>query len=454
MTKRFRGHVWMALFAGLSWMSATPAQSAPEVTRIEIDSRWGGLNPDSPFGTQLVIEKDGAGYRLSGNRSQGRGERHVKTVIPERTVSADQVARLAAALRAPVRSTLDPELLQPAAAQLQRHLDGLLPDIAPPSSPVAAKVRAWRETFREPSALAAAATRGIVRHWHTDDYPGIRIRATFADGSKQQWSSRSQSYLMLPWKNADDEPTYAVELPLSVGAVLPEESTNKERLEDKHLRDDEWADLLDGGLAADIGRFRTEARMPDAFAVLSKRFDVDEMDPVDWQGPQLDVDMRLPDSPKNLTLSERLDIRGRALAHAADADRMAQQLTLAQSSPALLSRMNDHPNVPFRISHRGWSRLNRATAAQFQTQMASLGKLPELKRDPSLLRDAVMVEEGDVPVYWIVLADRRAVRWKEYASKDEPGTRCEGIPMGEDAHTYGKTDICYGTIFDADGKVQ
>ena len=436
-------------------MSAASAQPAAQAIRIEIDSRWGGLNPDSPFGTHVVIEKVGTGYRLSGSRSRGHGERHVETAVPEQTVSADQVARLAAALRAPVQPVLDPQLLQPAAAQLQRHLDGLLPDIAPTSSPVAAKVREWRETFREPSALAAAATRGIVRRWHTDDYPGIRIRASFADGSKREWSSRSQSYLMLPWKDTDGESTFAVELPLALGAVLPAESTNAERLKDRHLPDDEWADILDGGLAADIGRFRTEARMPDAFAVLSKRFDIDEMEPVDWQGPQLDVDMRLPASPKNLTLSARLDIRNKMLAHPADVDHMAQQLTLAQSSPALLSRMNEYPNVPFRISNMGWSRLNQATAAQFQTQMASLGKLPELKRDPALLRDAVMVEEGDAPVYWIVLADRRAVRWKEYASKEEPGgTRCEGIPMGEEAQTYGKTDICYGMIFDADGKVQ
>ncbi len=457
---RFRRHVRVATFVGLAWVALlAQAQSVPDVVRIAIDSRWGEYSPISPLSTQLAIEKHGKDYELSGSQSQGNGERLVKTVGPAQPLSADKVARLVQALRAPMQPSLDPGVLQPVFGKLQQHIDVLVLDLVPEASPVQAKVDAWRETLRSPTALAAAVTRGFGNSRHTDDYPGIKISVTFSDGSVREWLSDSQQYLMLPWQDATGARTYAIELPHAVAALMPAGSTNKERLEEAPLSDSKWADLLDNGLASEAERFGAEAKFPDAFVALTQHFDVDEMTPVDEEGAhwKLDLELRLPDSPRNLTLSTRLALRGKELAQSADIDRMQQQLALAQSSPVLLGRMKANPNVPFRISHWGWSQLDKRTAEQFVTQMADLGKLLELKRDASLMRDAVMVEEGRSPTYWIVLPDHRAVLWKQYASGagDADGHRCDGVPMhSEEPLPRTQSDLCYGKVYGADGQEQ
>lgn len=455
-----RRHVRVATFAGLAWVALlAQAQTAPDAVRIAIDSRWGGFSPISPLSTQLAIEKHGEDYELSGSQSQGHGERQVKTVVPTQPVSAGKVARLVQALRAPMQPSLDPGVLQPVFDKLQQHIDVLMLDLVPETSPVQAKVDAWRETLRSPAVLAGAVTRGFDNSGHTDDYPGIKISVTFSDGSVREWSSDSQQYLMLPWQDATGARNYAVALPQAVAALMPAESTNKERLEQGPLDVTEWTYLLDNGLADDAGRFHTEAKFPDAFAALSGQFDVDKMTAVDEDGPhrKLDLELRLPDSPKNLTLSTRVDLRGKGLARSADIDRMRQQLALAPSSPVLLGRMKANPNVPFRISLWGWSQLDERTIEQFVSQMADLGKLAELKRDASLMRDAVMVEEGGSPTYWIVLPDHRTVLWKRYVSGSggTDGHRCDGVPMhSEEPLPLTPSDLCYGKVYGADGQEQ
>lgn len=97
----------------------------------------------------------------------------------------------------------------------------------------------------------------------------------------------------------------------------------------------------------------------------------------------------------------------------------------------------------------GWGWLNEQTAAQFVNQMQQMKKLPELRTQPALMRGAVMVEEGMLPIYWVVLADRRSVVWKEASEKPAAGS-CPSIPIADEGPT--DTDICLGRVYGADGR--
>lgn len=50
-------------------MSAVGAD-APQATRVVIESGWGGLNPEMPFRTHIVIERREDTYQLSGGHSK------------------------------------------------------------------------------------------------------------------------------------------------------------------------------------------------------------------------------------------------------------------------------------------------------------------------------------------------------------------------------------------------
>ena len=216
--------------------------------------------------------------------------------------------------------------------------------------------------------------------------------------------------------------------------------------------------MLGFGLQVEKERFDVEAQAPAALRLLDARFKVLEVSLVSWDGRHLDVDLQLPDGPRNLVLSTRLALTGPSLASVRDIDRITQQLALAQSSPALAARMKANAGSDFRIEDAsGWTWLNDRTASQFVKQMQSMQKLPELKTNPALMHDAVMVVEEGKPIFWIVLSDRRAVRWKEYSSEPGPlgGTPCEAIPSANDKlGVSNMLDTCIGEVYGTDGRVQ
>jgi hypothetical protein len=68
---------------------------------------------------------------------------------------------------------------------------------------------------------------------------------------------------------------------------------------------------------------------------------------------------------------------------------------------------------------------------------------------------AVLVEEGKQPIYWVVLADRRAVVWKQAIPQPEKSVvgSCPSIPIADEDPT-GLYDLCLGRVYDADGTEQ
>jgi hypothetical protein len=445
----------------LGWFGAAVAMGAdaPQATRVVIESDWGGLNPDMPFLTHIVIERRGDTYELSGGHSKHHlGKPQPEQPFPLQAIPAAAIQRLVTAMQAPPQSQIDLTVLRPAVDNVQAQIDQMFTEVDLPDPPPMfhEKMAAWREALRGPDAVSKALTKGFGAT-HSDDYPFIKVDVTLSDGSTLSVRSGSQQYLMLPWKRAGSGPTYSAELSGAIDALLPAEATNKERLEGP-ISPDNLDVLLDFGLESDASRLLTEAGAPDALRLLESRFEVKDVEIAQWPGRYIAAKLKLPRGPANLMLSTRLLLSKTALADSHEVDRIQQQLTLAQTSPAMAAQMQAKPNTDFSIQDNfGWDQLNKKTANQFVQQMRAMKKLPELRTDPSLMRGAVMIMEGRSPIYWIVLSDGRAVRWKEFAfSKDiKNNERCDGIPHdNDDLPSYSSPDRCLGDVYGTDGREQ
>lgn len=452
------GNAWIA---GALWMAAASSHAQAPATlgasRVAIESTWGGLSPDAPLRTHIVLERDGSAYRLTGGRSQGRGASRNEQAFSPQEIPAENVERLLDAMRAPAQAQIELDTLQPTIRSAQGRIDWMLREASLPSSPppLAGKIRAWRDGLRNPQVLTKVLTKGFGAT-HTDDYPIIQVEVTLSNGSTLSARSGSQQFLMLPWINAQGSPTYSPALPRALDALLPVESTNKERLE-AGLDESQLDELLSFGLHSEKDRFDVEAQAPEALRLLDARFKVLEVSLVTWEGRHISADLQLAGGPPNLVLATRLALNGPSLAHPGDIDRIAQQLALAQSSPAMAARMQATPRSDFIIQDQfGWTWLNEKTATQFVQQMQAMKKLPELATNPSLMRGAVMIMEGRLPVYWIVLSDRRAVRWKKYSPQSGPpgSVPCEATPIASDEPSQDTTlDACIGEVYGIDGRM-
>ncbi|MHA6204911.1 hypothetical protein ACXU4B_10835 [Dyella soli] len=451
-----RGRRWIvaAILCCIA-LQAYGQAAAPTAERIVIESGWDGMSYLSPLQTRLTIVRDGASYRLTGGQSRGRdGKPQPERAIPPRTVAAADVARLVDAMRAPPQPRIDLRMLEPGIGHAQPLIDKILTQtqVLPAPASLAAKVHAWRDNLRQPAVLAEAVTKGFDLR-HMDSSPHIDIQVTLGDGTTLSAQSDSHQYLMLPWTNANGDRTYSAAITRALDKLLPKAATNKELLEGKFDGYDlEW--ILVTGLAPELARLRSEEEAPDAVRLLDANFNVKRVAYVSDKQRYVEADLQLPQGPPNLLLTARLPLAGKSIANEADIARARQQLQLAQSSPVLVARMQSLPRTAFHIQDGAdtiW--LDQATARQFVQQMQDMKKLPELATQPALMQGAVMVAEGNPAAFWIVLADRRTVLWKQTSYEPTPtvGTSCPPVPLGDGASSEYQ-DGCLGKVYGTDGQ--
>jgi hypothetical protein len=455
-----------AAFMVAATFSTYSMAKEPTVTRIVIDDDWGGLNPTSPHRSHWVIEPQGTGYVISGEKSQRRmatqangswtEERDV-TNIAAQPVSGAAVDALVRALRAPSQDTIDPSVFGTDIDHAGRTIDEMVRKLTALNPPPALRQRilAWGNSLRQGHLLAQAITVGVTTSFHTDDSPRTRVEADFADGSTLAFSSGSQNLLLLPWSDASGRKSYSTAIPKALAAVLPPTSTNRKRLA-REPSEDELDDYLEKGMGNDYARFQVQIVAPQAYAALASRFTVVEINPLDTSSDPLFVTVSLPGGPSNLILGTQLDIEGHALAKPSDLDGMMAALNTAATATGLHQAMLAAPKDDFRIEHGVDMQSFQAGAKkQFIEQMAAAHKLPELAKHPQLLDGAVLVTQGDDPTYWVALHDRRAVAWKRYVGNTStPGhPLCSNVPAPDESFgSQGNSDECVGKVYDAAGK--
>lgn len=451
-------HLLVALSLGLCSVAFAQETAKSAVSRVEIESSWVGLNPRSPLQDHIVIERQGDTYRLSGSHR----ERHWADHQPEEQALASEViapaliAQLRDALSAPPQPMVDLHDLAPSSAGIQSKIDGYLKEagLNGTAPPLSRRIAEWRQDLRKPDVLNKVLTRGFAGS-HTDDYPSVRVTLTLADGSTLTARSGSQHHLLLPWKDSGGNPTYAPAIAHAVYALLPDQAVNRARLEGD-TSEDELDEVLSYGLEDAISRFQVEKEAPDALHALEARFVIERISLNHWNGSNVDADLRLFDSPANLSISARMALAGPRLKSVGDAERARKLLQLAQTSPTLLARMRSGDHVDFSIRYGypiAWP--HKKVVTQFVEQMHDMKALADLSATSSLVSDAVLVEEETKPIYWVVLPDGRTILWKEFAStSDGPKTRpCAGISWYDEVEHDNSSDDdqCIGKVYDARG---
>lgn len=454
----------LALFLAFPLVPAS-AQATPPgaVTRVTIHSYWAGLSPQSPLKTELLIQPTTHGYVLSGTSSHGNGfdsraKPSVETYRP-RTVPDEAVERLLAALRAPPQAEADLASLGASEHDLQAALDFIAQDYAKRETTPASRARfaALLESLRQPEQLAATLTRGFAGFIY-DDGPRLSVKVELADRTVLSAKSESPHYRMLPWTTRNRAPTYAPAIASALFALMPKTATNRARLDGPV----DLIELIESGLSEPLDRIGAETMAGAAMQALSSHFRIRRVTYVEADenhGAQLEIELQHPASLDNLTLYAWLPLRGEGLVHTGGTlARLDAELTLVEATPSVMQHIRATPHTHFVIDDRGDARVPyRRIAAQFVAQMHAMQKLPELERDGPWVQGAVLLDEGDLPIRWVILPDHRAVLWKRYSDAPAtPGTlRCAAEPdaQGDEAEAA-PADLCEGVVYGADGAME
>lgn len=475
MTIKMQGQfvlLCVLLLACLAAHAQTP--STPTVKRIVIESSWAGLGIIYYSSDHIVIDRQGDVYRLSGthtdaalvirslgnhsrrnvNNSERNGSEGVSVrALKPQIISPNFVTDLRDAILAKPQPLIELATLNPTASGIQVKIDDLLKQtgLVQNTSPVAGRVFAWRQGLRESSALARVITFGFLTV-HTDDFPKLSITMTLDDQSTISASSQSQHYLMLPWKVANGRLTYSPTIARAVLSLLPRDSVDKDRLEGA-ITDNDLDEILYAGIEPDIEQFQVARTAPAVQHLLEEHFVVSHIAINTWQGRNVDAHLRLPDGPSNLMVLARMALSGDALRNANDVDNIQRYLRLIQSSPILLAKISADANISFVIKYgfkNSWP--NKRAMEQFVQQMHAMKALPDLTIDSPSLRNSVLLEEGMRPIYWVVLSDGRAIKWKEFvlASDGQNTEPCPGLPSVDSDGTNEMSehaDRCIGTVY-------
>lgn len=454
----------LALLLAFFLASAGAQAASPNVaTQVTIHSYWAGLSPQSPLKTELLIQRTTHGYVLSGTNSHGNnfdsGAKPTVETYRSRTVPAEAIERLVAALRAPPQAEVNIVSLGVSKQDVHTALDSVAQEYAQYETTPALRARfaALLESQREPGLLAATLTRGSAG-FIADDGPRLSVEVELADHTILSAESESPHHLMLPWTMQDGEPTYAPSIASALRALMPSTAINRERLSGPI----DLVELIRAGLSESLDRIRAETMAGAAMQALSSHFRIRQVvyfEADENHGAQLEVELQHPGSPGNLTLYVWLPLSGDGLIHAEQTlSRLDAELTLVETTPSVMQRVRATPHTRFIISDRSDVRVPyRNVTAQFVAQMHAMHKLPELESDGAWAQGAVLLDEGDLPIRWMILPDHRAVLWKRYS--DTPATpdtmRCAPEPdaKGDDVEAV-LSDLCEGIVYSADGTLK
>ncbi|PNS09442.1 hypothetical protein Lysil_1071 [Lysobacter silvestris] len=437
---------------------------------VVIKSGWGGLGASSS--TRLDMVRQGDAYRMEAaiqnNFPMQKGD-----LVNGNSTAMVPVARVQAlvdALCAPVVPEADPSTFGSPEA-IQKAIDKWWKIERWASSPEAsADASRYREYLRTARGMTELISEGIRFGRHTDDFPGYVVEARYANGTTLSASSISFNFRMLPWRRGDGKvdgrPDYSQALPDAVAALLPAGATNRER-----LLEPADAHVLDSVVAAAVwdraSNLDALAAAPQAVDALRKSFVIDRLwlaekssyvtMPNNWRRldkkTTLHAVMHAKNAPSNLSIWASLPLARGALESPADVGAIEKQVQTALGNASIRSRITtaqfslDYGNVDYHMD---------VILKQFARQMKMGGRSDEFMRHPGVLDDALLLNEGRMPIYWVLLRDGRAVRWKQALVKPSlpQEWRCDRVPFGDYLPEEGKfppDNTCYGEIYSHQG---
>lgn len=233
-TSRFRStplSVFRLLVSAVLALIACQGRAAPPPLpasgcgpRIVVQSDAWILLPSGPFHDTIIFARKGAGYGYDGMSYDREGAK-----VYTGTVSADAVARLIAALKAPLQPAFRFSSLGAVGPKVLRGVQASIREGVHSQSNTPGQKALLRSIVSDQSKIEAAITRSRPVT-HTDDYPRVSISASLADCTEIEAKSVSQHLYMLPWKIKGRGKTYYSAIARALHDILPADFGPRDRL--------------------------------------------------------------------------------------------------------------------------------------------------------------------------------------------------------------------------------
>ena len=197
----------------LLFVSSCMAQQ-PHVVKVTIESNWGGLG--APSHSEVLITRDGDGYRSKHDRVDVRTIESLETALNEPAIAAPELQNLG----------INQAWLDARALPAVKKYAGSFDDAAPNQKVL------YKASFTN-EFLIRQVVPNLFNFTRTDDYPSAKVEVVFEDGSTVSALSTSQYLFMLPWKvkrSAEEVTTFNADVSRAVAAMMPEKTTNRSRI--------------------------------------------------------------------------------------------------------------------------------------------------------------------------------------------------------------------------------
>lgn len=376
------------------------------VQQIEIHSGWGGLG--TPQNTNVIIKRLNGAYICEG-----------------KPILTAQVQALVAALEAPripmpemKNLGVTPEWLKSQAAS--QHPKASTQTFETTSS----QRELFTKSFTDPQLISRVIPQ-LFAYGKFDDYPFAKVEVDFEDGSRLTAESNSYYVYMVPWKlNGGDDENYNVEISRAVSALLPNKSSNKERLSG----DDFLTQLVDAVMSSIDEKWKllgAENRAGNALNSLRANYTVESADinpyhdvafGIQWsaKGPyetNLHASLRKASFPANffedlILLYDHEKVQG-----------VDEFLTtgdtyenLVLSIPWLNDYLRTHPKENVSLLHVHQSSFGDHAMQSFALDMKARGRED--------LIPVVQAQQAQIAllkidfVYWLVFPDKHMMLWR------------------------------------------
>ena len=268
--------------------------------------------------------------------------------------------------------------------------------------------------------------------WHYvkfDDYPGVRVRVDFQDGSTLEASTHSYYVFMIPWRvDAQDGETFNADISRAVSALLPPKTVNRERLAGSDLPE-QLTKAVMNSIETEWNIKGTEEMVGDALAELRAKYQLVAAEITPYHHPEygtatykgepeennLHALLRKPHFPPNVVDAVVLrDNRGKVEGIDAFLANAAKYESLALSVPWLNQFIHDHPRTFFRVSYVHNASFGEKAMRTFEGDMKKREREDLIAQVRSQQSQIALLIVGSTysESYWLVFPDKHLVLWR------------------------------------------
>ncbi|MFN7997446.1 MAG: hypothetical protein U0Q18_27765 [Bryobacteraceae bacterium] len=428
-------------------VAASPAQFSSDVTAIRtitIRSAWGGLAPSQAPPLELVIRREPDGFFADGSK--------IDTGLIEALVSAFRKPSLPAPkiFNLQISQEWLNENVEVAGERSVRYRDIFS------SSAHAATYRAAFTNYANIERLLPSLFSTI----HTDDYPRVEAVIVFKGGEMWSASSNSQNAFMIPWQvNSTGHcfTTFDADLSRSVGALMPAQSVNRDRLLGEsfafQLGEAVMAHIEEAWIAPALAPIRREYVIERAEIELSHSIDYGK----EWADghPQEEnalLLVRRDGWPQYFRARLILPFRSETVSVVDEFLKQSSHYeSLFLSVPWLNRFLEAHPQaIELRFVH-GRSFSQKAMTV-FAADMLALGKDGLVRQVRAVQSDVALVVVQDQG-YWLILPDKRMICWRFRSPAGLLKLTAGEFPASECAEYLQIAAQCAGLVIAPDGTI-